>query len=162
MELVLFGQWNVDPLLEASQERRVDVPGTVRSTHQEDLLVTPVHLCQQLCLHPAGSKDRGEVTTYHSHQSCSTVAILRYVSHKCSFLLYLMKHTGHWNTFMNSRNWVVYLIAVPQAARRSIWDKINLVACDIMQFCRQVPMCWRCLEPPSLGCLSTKPLCHFF
>lgn len=57
VELILFRQWNVDSLVEASQERRVDVPGTVGSTYQEGLLVTLVDLCQQLCFHPAGGKD---------------------------------------------------------------------------------------------------------
>jgi hypothetical protein len=57
-ELVLFGKRNVDPLLEASQECRVNFPGTIGSTHQEYLLVTLVNLCQELCFHSASSKHR--------------------------------------------------------------------------------------------------------
>jgi len=78
-ELVLFRQWNVDSLVEASQERRVDVPGTVGGTHQEDLLVTLVYLCQQLCFHPAGSKDR--CTNLPQSSDLFSSAVQHYVLH---------------------------------------------------------------------------------
>jgi hypothetical protein len=154
--IVLFRQWNVDSLVEASQEGRVDVPGTVGGTHQEDLLVTLVYLCQQLCFHPAGSKDGHNNLPQSSHLFSSTVLHYRSVQQysttlqicsaaqyyttlhyttcyiKCSFLLYLMKCARHWNILACSVPWL--LLARPTGPSANAMD-VTTVHCTSFTSC---------------------------